>query len=65
LTWVSEGKDFRRLRVTLKALEVFEIIELAHDTPPSLESAASLPRRFATTSLFVMEAAAASRHARP
>jgi hypothetical protein len=45
LTWVSEGKDFRRLRVMLKALEVFDIIELAHDTPPSVESAAGLPRR--------------------
>jgi hypothetical protein len=31
LTWVSEGKDFRRLRVMLKAGEVFEISMLAHD----------------------------------
>jgi hypothetical protein len=31
LTWVSEGKDFRRLRVMLKAGEVFEIAMLAHD----------------------------------
>jgi hypothetical protein len=28
------GKDFRRLRVTLKAGEVFEIAMLAHGTPP-------------------------------
>jgi hypothetical protein len=32
LTWVSEGKDFRRLRVMLKAGEVFEIAMLAHDS---------------------------------
>jgi hypothetical protein len=38
LTWVSEGKDFRRLRVTLKAGEVFEIADLAHDTPPSIKT---------------------------
>jgi hypothetical protein len=31
LTWVSEGKDFRRLRVMLKAGEVVEIMDLAHD----------------------------------
>jgi hypothetical protein len=31
LTWVSEGKDFRRLCVTLKAGEVFDIAMLAHD----------------------------------
>jgi hypothetical protein len=28
---VSEGKDFRRLRVMLKAGEVVEIMDLAHD----------------------------------
>jgi hypothetical protein len=38
LTWVSEGKDFRRLRVTLKAGEVFEIAMLAHDTPPLVQT---------------------------
>jgi hypothetical protein len=40
LTWVSEGNDFRRLRVTLKAGEVFEIAMFAHDTPPSMQDAA-------------------------
>ena len=30
LTWVSEGKDFRRLREMLKAGEVLEIASLAH-----------------------------------
>jgi hypothetical protein len=34
-TRVSEGNDFRRLRVTSKATEVFEIAMLAHGTPPS------------------------------
>jgi len=43
LTWVSEGKDFRRLRVTLKAGEVVELLMLAHGEPPSV--AASLQRR--------------------
>jgi hypothetical protein len=38
LTWVSEGKDFRRLRVTLKAGEVFEIAMLAHGTPPLVQT---------------------------
>jgi hypothetical protein len=30
LTWVSEGKDFRRLREMLKAGKVFQIAMLAH-----------------------------------
>jgi hypothetical protein len=30
LTWVSEGKDFRRLRVVSKAEKVVEIAMLAH-----------------------------------
>jgi hypothetical protein len=30
----SEGNDFRRLLVTSKAVEVFEIAMLAHATPP-------------------------------
>lgn len=34
----SEGKNFRRLRVMLKAGEVFEIAMFAHDTPPSLRA---------------------------
>jgi hypothetical protein len=38
LTWVSEGKDFRRLRETLKAGEVFEIAMLAHGTPPLVQT---------------------------
>jgi len=38
LTWVSEGKDFRRLRVMLKAGEVFDIAMFAHGTPPSLRA---------------------------
>jgi len=42
-TRVSEGNDFRRLRVTSKATEVFEIAMLAHDTPP-LKKAARVPR---------------------
>jgi hypothetical protein len=36
LTWVSEGNDFRRLRVMLKAGKVFEIMKLAHDMPHRL-----------------------------
>jgi hypothetical protein len=40
LTWVSEGKDFRRLREMLKAGEVFEIAMLAHGTPPLVQDAA-------------------------
>ena len=40
LTWVSEGNDFRRLRVMLKAGEVFEIAIFAHDTPPSIRDTA-------------------------
>jgi hypothetical protein len=35
LTWVSDGKDFRRLRVMLKAGEVVELLLLAHGEPPS------------------------------
>ena len=50
LTWVSEGKDFRRLRVMLKAGEVFEIAELAHDTPPFVLDAACRRGGFLTTS---------------
>jgi hypothetical protein len=38
LDMVSEGKDFRRLRVTLKAGEVFEIAMLAHGTPPLVQT---------------------------
>jgi hypothetical protein len=34
LTWVSEGNDFRRLRVISKAGEVVEIMMLAYDMPP-------------------------------
>jgi hypothetical protein len=30
LTWVSDGKDVRRLRVTVKAGEVVELAMLAH-----------------------------------
>jgi len=33
-TWVSEAKDFRRLRVMPKAGEVFEIAVLVLGTPP-------------------------------
>jgi hypothetical protein len=39
LTCVSDGNDFRRLRVTLKAGEVVEIAMLAHGTPPSSKTA--------------------------
>jgi hypothetical protein len=31
---VSDGNDFRRLRVISKAGEGFKIATLAHDTPP-------------------------------
>jgi len=34
-TWVSEGKDFRRLLVTSKAGEVVKIMMFAHGTPPT------------------------------
>jgi hypothetical protein len=44
LTWVSEGKDFRRLRVMLKAGEVFEIAMLAHGVPPEVQNAAGFRR---------------------
>ncbi len=30
MTWVSEGKDFRRLRLAVKAGEVVEVAMLAH-----------------------------------
>ena len=49
LTWVSEGNDFRRLRVISKAGEVVEIAMLTHDTPPTSDIADRFPRRFAIT----------------
>jgi len=39
LTWVSEGNDFRRLRVISKAGEVLDIAMLAHGTPPTKNAA--------------------------
>jgi hypothetical protein len=44
LTWVSEGKDFRRLRVAVKAGEVVEVAMLAHGSLLSVWRGALLSR---------------------